>query len=513
MLYFALATQHIHGRSLGYGEPNRAAGRLLVGLAAALVLSAAPAQAVVTSADSCAPTLRGAGDMRWDLTDAGAIADGGHYASSSSSTLDRENAYDIYGTLGISKDQGRTYEQYAASADSCTTADGGRQVEYPARSMHGLSVTREVYVPETGLGYARLISTLTNNGSAPVNVTVRFFGDLGADDFTALDSSATGDMLVDAADDWAATYDRIGGAGPALAHVWDERGALDAADQVEFTDSDELTVLYRDVKVAPGDSVTYMFLAGQRMNEGDARSAAGLMATEPAEVLDGLTAAERAQVRNWCTGDCDRDGVADAGDDCRSIADADQSDVDGDGRGDACDDDIDGDGLSNATEDALGTDRRRGDTDGDGVGDGSDACPLRAGSRSDGCPAATAATAAATTKVQTIRGKARAFRVRATPSGDRRFPYTYMVSARLYLPLGVRTAVGCRGSVAVQAKLGRRTISTRTGFLRRDCTVRVKLAFKDRSRLKHGRLRLVVRFAGNAAVLPTRPRTLAVRVG
>ena len=56
--------------------------------------------------------------------------------------------------------------------------------------------------------------------------------------------------------------------------------------------------------------------------------------------------------------DLDGDGVIDAGDNCPNHANADQSDIDGDGRGDVCDSDMDGDGHSNGKERAHGTDPR-----------------------------------------------------------------------------------------------------------------------------------------------------------
>jgi Thrombospondin type 3 repeat len=56
--------------------------------------------------------------------------------------------------------------------------------------------------------------------------------------------------------------------------------------------------------------------------------------------------------------DLDGDGVVDTGDNCPDLANADQSNIDGDGKGDACDPDIDGDGHANGKEQAHGTDER-----------------------------------------------------------------------------------------------------------------------------------------------------------
>ena len=63
--------------------------------------------------------------------------------------------------------------------------------------------------------------------------------------------------------------------------------------------------------------------------------------------------------------DPDGDGVSDhAGDNCPSTANADQTDTDGDGQGNACDS----------------------DDDNDGVPDSGDACPTQAGAAQNGCP-------------------------------------------------------------------------------------------------------------------------------
>jgi hypothetical protein len=139
------------------------------------------------------------------------------------------------------------------------------------------------------------------------------------------------------------------------------------------------------------------------------------------------------------------------------------------------------------------------DSDGDGVQDASDRCPTRPGSGATGCPA---------------RVAPRAFTARAKPVRDRRAPYRFTFSGRLTPPAGVPPADACRGSVAVQIKRGRKTISTRRRGVRKDCTWRSSVAFARRSRVgRSGRLKASVRFLGNDVLLPRGTRALHIRAG
>lgn len=81
-------------------------------------------------------------------------------------------------------------------------------------------------------------------------------------------------------------------------------------------------------------------------------------------------------IGDLCDTDVDGDGIVNEEDNCPLVANPDQIDLDRDGRADACDDDIDNDGLSNTGEAAARTNPSLPDTDGDGLVDGIDTCPL-----------------------------------------------------------------------------------------------------------------------------------------
>lgn len=360
-------------------------GLAILGSLVAVLVFAAPALAAPCSVD-----LVDSGDFEWDLSSDGAISDGEHLPTS------RSDAYDTFGELYVSTDAGTSYSEYTnPDATACTYEDGDREVAFPAdtTTVADLEIRRKVFVPASGLPFARWIDSLTNTGGTPITLRLRWGGDLGSDSYTTVISTSSGDEVVDAADRWASTG---GDDDPQLAHNWDTTfsGADDVADVVGWfqpddptstPSNDDFTVEYRDVVVPAGATLAYMHAEAMRLNETQATTAAVHLGGHPDELNAGLSATEAEQIRNWNVGDRDNDGTADSADNCPSISNPDQANLDGDGHGDACDEDIDGDGRSNTVEAVIGTDPRKADTDGDGVRDDADLCPLTAAATANGC--------------------------------------------------------------------------------------------------------------------------------
>ena len=74
--------------------------------------------------------------------------------------------------------------------------------------------------------------------------------------------------------------------------------------------------------------------------------------------------------------DQDGDGIFDSADNCRDMPNANQTDADADGQGDACDADDDGDGAPDGADNCpLIANADQTDFDGDGAGDACDADP------------------------------------------------------------------------------------------------------------------------------------------
>ena len=76
---------------------------------------------------------------------------------------------------------------------ACTYEDGDRETAFPTEaSSGGLAVSRKVYVPATGLRFARILDIVSNPTAAPVTARLEFSGDYGTDDETLVAGNLLG---------------------------------------------------------------------------------------------------------------------------------------------------------------------------------------------------------------------------------------------------------------------------------------------------------------------------------
>ncbi len=105
---------------------------------------------------------------------------------------------------------------YRPSSLTYSMADNGQSVVTAAGTVAGLTVSREVTVPNAGNeDFARTIDTFTNSTGAPITTTVQIVGNLGSDAATHVFATSDGTGIVSPNDQWIGTD---GGGVPATIH-------------------------------------------------------------------------------------------------------------------------------------------------------------------------------------------------------------------------------------------------------------------------------------------------------
>ena len=303
----------------------------------------------------------GAG-FRWDISTRGQILDG------------TSDAFDG----GLSLQVG---SQLFPAFRTARSGDSGQTILI-GPSVNGLEVTRHIFVPDSGAGFARYIETLSNPSEERVCTTVSISGDLGSDASTEVVATSSGDTTFTPQDSWIVTDDVDAVGDPTMAfviasafpHLVNAKTASISGDSFEWS---------FEVDVPAGTTVAIMHFATQNPNQVAAVANARALAALEGRAVDHLAPALREVILNFLEDrDSDGDGISDAVETAVGLDPNDPTDAA---------EDLDGDGLTNLEEFLAGTDLQSPDTDGDGLTDreevqdtGTD--PLNPDTDGDGMP-------------------------------------------------------------------------------------------------------------------------------
>ncbi|HWK26226.1 MAG TPA: Ig-like domain-containing protein [Solirubrobacter sp.] len=119
-------------------------------------------------------------------------------------------------------------------------------------------------------------------------------------------------------------------------------------------------------------------------------------------------------------------------------------------------------------------------------------------------------TASAVRTVTVRRFQPRSVTMTLRPNRVRRAPYSLRLTGRVSRPEAVSPSHGCKGTVTLTAKRGKKTVSTHRAPVRRTCEYSATFKFASRPA---SRLKLQAKFAGNEVLEPKSSRTRTARLG
>jgi uncharacterized repeat protein (TIGR01451 family) len=185
-----------------------------------------------------------------------------------------------------------------------TTECAGRQIVFPTQTIGSLSVWRKVLVP-TDDAFSRWINFVTNNGGAPVSVSLTTANNLGSDSNTVIVNSSDSDATAELTDTWVTTFQNYSGnssSDPRLGHILQSAGAATPLANINFVNGDDNPFWAYTFTLAPGQTKAIMNFVTAQRSKALAASESARIATLPATAVQCLTGTELGQVVNFATG-------------------------------------------------------------------------------------------------------------------------------------------------------------------------------------------------------------------
>lgn len=218
---------------------------------------------------------------------------------------------------------------YDAAGQAAGSELNGRQLALAADALAGLQVRRKVFVPNAGgnlaNGFVRYLDQLTNNGGAPITVSVRIGsvaagnGQLGNAGMTIWRTSSD-DAVAAPVDRWLVIDDANPGGGAAavgaLMHGAGARSRTTAVGLGFPVEGDDRALgwQFEDVRIEPGQTRSLLTLVVHESSRAAAISEVdNLLRVREADVLFGLTNGERTSIVNFDVTPGNGAALADAG--------------------------------------------------------------------------------------------------------------------------------------------------------------------------------------------------------
>jgi uncharacterized repeat protein (TIGR01451 family) len=205
-----------------------------------------------------------------------------------------QGPYGAFGAIGRLVVGGTDYNPATLSTER---VDNGQSLLLPAETLAGLSVSRQVTVPDAGRqDFARTVDSFTNSTAVPITTTVTIAGNLGSAAAATVFATSDGTGVVSPADQWIGT----GGSGvPAVIHCI--YGPCGLRPTSEETVGDNITWSY-NLTVPAGQTVELGCLTVVAGTEAQAVSEAGTLVTPTGfggHAGDYLSAGDLAALANF----------------------------------------------------------------------------------------------------------------------------------------------------------------------------------------------------------------------
>ena len=177
-----------------------------------------------------------------------------------------------------------------------TLEDAGREVVFGPQLVGQVSVSRKVYVPGSGTGFARYLEIITNTGTTATTHTVTLSTNLGSDSSTTVVGTSSGDQVFGTNDRWIVTDDNDGTNDPAVVHYI--RGGVGMAPSTVSQSGDQVSYSF-NLNLNPGETKIIMHFGVQRTTRAEASAAVTFLNGSPSQMFVGMSAQEKAQVVNF----------------------------------------------------------------------------------------------------------------------------------------------------------------------------------------------------------------------